>query len=314
MLGVILDILLIVLKVIGIFVLSILGLFILLLLVVLFVPVRYKSNGQFEKTEDGFEHEVYAKITWCLHIISIKFNRVQNKNVISFKILGIDFLNRKKKTKKKKARKRTNRKTSQGEIITTDSPKTIVEKTENINTIKQEDYANKNAEGNVKKEQINQNENAKEKKTKPKLIQRIKAFICKLGSICEKVKNLNNVKNSFIEYLKKDTSRNAIKEIKKIILKLLKHILPRKLRATVGFGFEDPATTGKVLGATSIFYGIYGDKLELEPDFNKPVLYGKYKFKGRIRMCSLLIVALKLYRNKWIKEFINFSKESVKDL
>ena len=31
-------------------------------------------------------------------------------------------------------------------------------------------------------------------------------------------------------------------------------------------------------------------------------------------MCSLLIVALKLYRNKWIKEFINFSKESVKDL
>ena len=82
----------------------------------------------------------------------------------------------------------------------------------------------------------------------------------------------------------------------------------------MGFGFEDPATTGKVLGATSIFYGIYGDKLELEPDFDKTVLYGKYKFKGRIRMCSLLIVALKLYRNKWIKEFINFSKESVKDL
>ena len=314
MLGVILDILLIVLKVIGIFVLSILGLFILLLLVVLFVPIRYKSNGQFEKTEEGFEHEVYAKISWCLHIISIKFNRVQNKNVISFKILGIDFLNRKKKPKRKKTRKRATKKISQGEMTTTDSPKTIVEKTENINTIKQEVDANKNVEGNVKQEQINKNENAKEKEIKPKLIQRIKAFISKLGSICEKIKNLNNVKNSFIEYLKRDTSKNAIREIKNIILKLLKHVLPRKLRATVGFGFEDPSTTGKVLGAASVFYGIYGDKLELEPDFDKSVLYGKYKLKGRIRMCSLLIVALKLYRNKWIKEFINFSKESVKDL
>lgn len=314
MLGVILDILLIVLKVIGIFVLSILGLFILLLLIVLFVPIRYKSNGQFEKTEDGLEHEVYAKITWCLHIISIKFNRVQNKNILSFKILGIDFLNRKKKTKKNKTRKRANAKTNQGEMTITDSPKNIVEKTENINTLKHEVNVNKNAEENVKQKQINQNEKAKEKKSKPKLIQKVKTFIYKLGSICEKVKNLNNVKNSFIEYLKRDTSKNAIKEIKKIILKLLKHILPRKLRATVGFGFEDPATTGKVLGATSIFYGIYGDKLELEPDFDKTVLYGKYNLKGRIRMYSLLIVALKLYRNKWIKEFINFSKESVKDL
>lgn len=314
MLGVILDILLIVLKVIGIFVLSILGLFILLLLVVLFVPIRYKSNGQFEKTEDGFEHEAYAKITWCLHIISIKFNRVQNKNILSFKILGIDFLNRKKKPKKNKTRKRANAKTNQGEMTITDSPKNIVEKTENINTLKHEVNVNKNAEENVKQKQINQNEKAKEKKSKPKLIQKVKTFLYKLGSICEKVKNLNNVKNSFIEYLKRDTSKNAIKEIKKIILKLLKHILPRKLRATVGFGFEDPATTGKVLGATSIFYGIYGDKLELEPDFDKTVLYGKYNLKGRIRMYSLLIVALKLYRNKWIKEFINFSKESVKDL
>jgi hypothetical protein len=90
--------------------------------------------------------------------------------------------------------------------------------------------------------------------------------------------------------------------------------LPRKLKAIVGFGFENPATTGNVLGYASIFYGIYGDNLELEPDFDKQVLYGKYKLKGRIRICSLLMVAWKLYRNKWIREFITFSKETVKDL
>ena len=46
----------------------------------------------------------------------------------------------------------------------------------------------------------------------------------------------------------------------------------------------------------------------------KEVLYGKYMLKGRIRMFNVLLAGFKLYRNKWIREFITFSKETVKDL
>ena len=129
-----------------------------------------------------------------------------------------------------------------------------------------------------------------------------------------KIKNVNDVKNSFIAYLKKDESKKAIKEIKNIIFKVLLHILPQKFKAKVRFGFEDPSTTGNILGILSIFYGVYGNKLELEPDFDNQVFEGEYKLKGRIRVVTLLRALWKLYRNKWIRDFISFSKKSVQDI
>ena len=55
---------------------------------------------------------------------------------------------------------------------------------------------------------------------KPSIFAKIKekviAILEKVKNICEKIKAYNNVKNSFIEYLRQDTSKKAIKEIKKI--------------------------------------------------------------------------------------------------
>ena len=95
---------------------------------------------------------------------------------------------------------------------------------------------------------------------------------------------------------------------------MLRHILPCKLKARIKFGFEEPATTGNVLGIASIFYGIYGSNLELEPDFDRQVLAGEYNLKGRIRVFTLLLAAWKLFRNRWIRDFISFSKKSVEGL
>ena len=328
MLGVILDILLIVLKVVGIFLLSILGLFILLMLVILFVPIRYKSSGQFSKNEDGTEHQIYAKVTWCLHIVSVNFQRVDNKNVLAFKLFGINLLNREKKKKqvntkeKKNANKKDRSKDKQVDSISK------VNKTDN--TAKAEDGVRNNTvtldvnnvNNTIKPEVSESNKTNKDEKAdnfskvsiRVKIKNKINVLIDKLKKIGEKLKNINNVKNSFIDYLGKDSSKKSIKEIIYMILRLFKRILPRKLKATVGFGFEDPSTTGSVLGMASIFYGIYGENIELEPDFNNQVLYGKYNLKGHIRIFSICITALKLYRNKWIREFITFSKETVKDL
>ena len=319
MLGVILDIILIVLKVIGILLLSILGLLIVLLSIVLFVPVRYKSLGEFDKGDKGLEYQIVAKVTWLLHIVSIKFQRNGNKNFLSFKIFGIEMLNREKKRskrKKKKTKKQKNIKSNKGNLSEEKKP---VTKETNVSKDIVENIELK-SEASNKKSSVQPVDNAKNKNstnqesTKTKLKDKLNALICKIKSIFVKIKNINNAKNSFIEYLKRDNSRKSIKEIKRIIFKLIKHILPRKLKATVGFGFENPATTGSVLGYASIFYGIYGENLELEPDFDKQVLYGKYALKGHIRMFTVLLVAWKLYRNKWIREFITFSKETVKDL
>ena len=311
MLGVILDIILLVLKIIGILLLSILGLIVILLLIVLFVPVRYKSSGQFNKTEEGLEHQIYAKITWCLHIVSIRFQRVDNENVLVFKLFGIDLLNRKKNNKNdritltsstKKDEVKDNMKKDVVIIQKTDVSETT-KKTTDIEMNIKDNAKTVDVEGETKKEPIF-----------TRLKNKALSFIEKLKGICDKIRNINNVKNSFIDYLKRDTSKKAIKEIINKIFKLFKHILPRKLKATVGFGFEDPSTTGNALGYASIFYGIYGDNIELEPNFDEQVLYGKYALKGHIRMFPLLVIAWKIYRNKWLREFVTFSKETIKEI
>lgn len=326
MLEIILNIFLIILKILGILLLSALLLIVTLLLIVLFVPIRYKAAGDFSKTENGIEHNIYAKITWCLRSISISYQRVDNKNNISFKVFGYDLLNRKRKPKKKpvtRVNSSTKNVNNNNNISSREnklSPeKTIVKSVQNLENVQN---ITSNTNDNLKaKEIVEPNTQQKKKSIRDKIKnilhkikEKIRGIFNKIKAIADKIKRINNVKNSFIEYLRQDTSKKAIKEIKKIIIKLIKHILPRKLKATVGFGFEDPSTTGKVLGYSSIFYGIYGENLELEPDFDKTVLYGKFNLKGRIRIFNVLLAGFKLYRNKWIRDFITFSKETVKDL
>lgn len=332
MLGAILNIMLIILKILGILLLSALLLVIFLLLIVLFVPIRYKSSGDFQKNENGVEHHIFAKVTWCLRVISIGFQRTDNKNNISFKIFGFDLLNRKKKPKKQKGSKKLSAKTTVKEASTNKDKNDFVVQKKDVSVEQpQEKLAHKEmitdkdidtkenetleikddiAEKEVKKQSVKEKIATILNKIKEKL----RGIAEKIKAIADKVKKINNVKNSFIEYLKRETSKKAIKEIKNIIFKLIKRILPRKLKATVGFGFKDPSSTGKALGYASIFYGIYGENLELEPDFDNEVLYVKYMLKGRIRLIHFLLAGLKLYRNKWIRESITFSKEIVKEL
>ena len=320
MLNIILNIILIILKILGILLLSILGIVLVLTLIILFVPIRYKSVGDFEKDE-GFAHTIHAKATWCLHIISVTFDRIDNKNNLVIKVFGIDIdkfkkwrnksLNKRKIQRTKKS-KRTIKENKNLETKSADNTKSV-QKTTEIRDIKPKE---------VKVEEI------KPKKGKPKDIDvkeakpsifvkiknKLKDILLKIDNVCNKIKAYNNVKNSFIEYLRKDKSKLAIREIKKILYKLMKHILPRKLKAKFGFGFEDASTTGTALGILSMFYVIYGDNLLLEPDFDKQVLCGEYKLKGRIYIYFLLIVAWKLYKDEWIRDFVAFSKKTVKDL
>ena len=239
MLSIILDIILIILKITGILLLAILGLVVLLTLIILFVPIRYKSIGDFEKDE-GFKHQIYAKVTWCLHIVTITFNRIENKNDLVIKVFGINidkFRRKQRKSKTHKSKKTSKSKKtkllSKEQKQATDKPKEKkVSKTTSDNadvkTLSQKDKT-------INKSADTEGDN-KEKRSSiiDKLKQKLENILEKIKNICDKIKKYDNVKNSFIEYLRKDESKTAIKEIKIITYKLIKHILPRKLKANIG--------------------------------------------------------------------------------
>lgn len=86
---------------------------------------------------------------------------------------------------------------------------------------------------------------------------------------------------------------------------ILRHIRPRKVRAYVEFGTGDPCSTGQILGVAAAFMGIYKDSVQIIPDFNEKVLKGNFYCRGRIQSVFLLIIGIKVIRNRDIKALIN---------
>lgn len=66
----------------------------------------------------------------------------------------------------------------------------------------------------------------------------------------------------------------------------------------VCYGFDDPYMTGKVLAGISMLYPFYGERLVVEPDFEKAVLEGELHIKGYIRGIYAAIIAFHLIRDK----------------
>ena len=84
-------------------------------------------------------------------------------------------------------------------------------------------------------------------------------------------------------------------------MRLLRFLKPKYLSGYVRFGFEDPSLTGKVLAWLSMFYGMYGEHLILQPDFQEKVLEGELHVRGKVRASYFLIVLFHIWRSKEIR-------------
>ncbi|WOO36357.1 DUF2953 domain-containing protein [Anaerocolumna sp. AGMB13020] len=85
---------------------------------------------------------------------------------------------------------------------------------------------------------------------------------------------------------------------------ILRHIKPRKVIANIEFGTGDPSSTGQILGVAAVFMGIYGNSVKIIPDFENEVIKGDFYCRGRIHSFVLLIIGIKVIRNRNIKTLI----------
>ena len=86
------EIVLLILKIIGIILLSVLGIILCLLLLVLFVPIRYRAE-----LEENSEIFVKAKISWLLRLLQVDISYKKAKKDIAVKFLGIKIYPKKEK-------------------------------------------------------------------------------------------------------------------------------------------------------------------------------------------------------------------------
>lgn len=118
---------------------------------------------------------------------------------------------------------------------------------------------------------------------------------------------LDGIKAAYEKYSplwKDEKYQGVFKFVLSNVLKMLKSILPKKLRADVTFGLDDPATTGYIVGAISMFYGVVGDIIKVTPDFQEKGFEGEIIAKGRVFLGVLLYYVIRTYLDKRVRAVI----------
>lgn len=327
-------------------ILKILGIILLVLLVivfsVLFVPVRYRLEG--EKSSPGWsEANGKVKVSWLLHLLHLRI-QYQEKELdwecylfgVPLKKAGAAVREWKKKRRKKKVqeqkerRKKAVQQKNEPEKRTAakkkgqEKPLQIEEKTrtaakEQKSTEKQTNpEKSKTTAPEAKKTEIETAE--RKQQEKEKVSDKLSRFWnrCKkiVGSILEfpgkLKKKLTNIRLTFRGFYDKikqwrtlwneESTLAALHFLTEKGRKLIRHVLPRKIRGSITFGCEDPALTGQILGAVAIAYPLYGKGVAVYPRFEEKILEGQLQMKGRIVVACLLWQAWKIYRNPDVRK------------
>ena len=304
------HILLLILKVIGIVLPAVL----MLAAFILFFPVSYKITGFLEEKD----YNIKVKAIWLFGIVRFGFLKNNLKEKYSLRILGIPVLKYPKKEK--------NVSFEDGETEKYDESK---QNDATLKAIDENGEVNQNFEekkydaGNVQhdKETTEHNQHRaiheceKNKVEKSNFIKKIKTLFEKvINTVKAVLKNIKDTKDKIIEikkFITANTTKEAYRYGKRIIIKIIKHILPYKVSGNVHFGFETPDMTGKTLGYIAIAFGTFNispKHIKIAPDFENKVLDGNIKIKGRIFLGVIGIYLLKLYMKKEIRSIIKKMK------
>ena len=289
MLAVILSIL----KITGIVLLSLLGLVLLIVLVVLFVPVRYRARG--DKNGPGGNIRASAVVSFLLHIITAGFG--YDKGIDKYaRIFGIRVWPKKESKEKDEPEGEPAGNAPEAENgPVSDAEETI--EADNDYTI---DWNNLDDSASYDKNEEEQRPSDDEegKDIFDVIDSIVSAIEDKFGDINGKYKKIRKEIRFWDKMANDERNRQAVTLVKDIVIKLLKHIAPRKIKGLVHFGSDDPAVTGRILMYLSMIYPVLPRKLLIEPDFEEPVVYGNVDIKGRIILIFPLIWFLRVYFNK----------------
>lgn len=286
-----------ILKIIGIILASIIGLVTVLLFLVLLVPFRYLV-----KAEKNGGVRAIGKISWLLHFVTVSASYRDGETDIRLRILGIPVKLEKKKDASRGA-----------EPGGTPEKESGIGKDENtaLSTEQGMSRGSGNAETgtSVPDEQMEAEKSVwqifkKASTILNRIVLGVRNIKFTIRRFCDKIKYAENLMGNIMDFLRDERNWEAFRIIKDQIKVLLRHIRPSRFRINLKYGMGDPADTGQILGGIGILYPLIYQCVVVEPDFENKILEGDALVKGRIRVLTLLIIALKLYFNENVKYLI----------
>lgn len=328
-----LHILLTILKILGILLLVLVGLLLLIILSVLFVPVCYRAQGK--RTEDELCGK--AAISWLFRLLYARIEYREGKSAFEIYAFGIPLLALKRKLGEWKKSRRIKKADSvqkeenaEPEDIPKKEPagsakeaessvekavsdgipeKTTADDTKDLKIFPSSEVQQEPGESQQSRFRTifrsiiskisgiwNKGKNFIKKLCglPAKAVERLRKFRLTFRGFCDKI-------NQWHTFLQMDDTRQAVRFLKGKGKLLFRHILPRKIRGKIRFGFEDPSLTGKILAGASVVYPLYKDSFQIIPVFDSQVLEGEVELKGRMFGGYLLWQAWQIYRNREVK-------------
>ncbi|PKM57632.1 MAG: hypothetical protein CVU98_05070 [Firmicutes bacterium HGW-Firmicutes-3] len=290
--------------------LALLGLVLLLLLllnIILWVPIRYQVYGS---KYDAIL--AYGQVDYLFGLIRLRFRydgdgvwyRV---HILWFRVY--DSTGEKKKDIKNRKVKDTthSNRDSKEKIILSEKPmeekKTDVKDTAVEEKTELKEPVTQIKESKTKEPELVKKEPGKEKKR------------FKFSKISKRKKDKENKEKksepsvleqikSGIELLRSDKHKGVLKFVLGKVYKMVKSILPRHIEVDIIFGFDDPATTGLVLGGVSMFYPCYGNTVVVIPNFEEVMFEGDLKIRGKIVIGVLVYYGLRIIIDKRVRSII----------
>lgn len=316
-----------ILKISGIAVLSILGIIVLTLLLLLFVPIRYRAKGV--AAENTLQME--GKISWLLHFVAASFEIAKTQKMhIKLKVLGItifDNLKPKNGVRKKKEKIKKEPLQEKHEIVSAEIDNET-EKDVEIDNIENDENVTENniVIDDLKTVEDKNDDEILEKVTDKKqskhiknsVFTKIRIFFEKIvhfiknikytfTKMCDTIKDIRDNINSYLVFLRKESTKNAIMKCKEQLFIIMKMLMPRKFSLNLHIGFEDPMITGEIMAFLGMLYPLHQGNVNVLPEFEhsgKPILEGDLSFKGRITLFIILKAGLIFLFDKDIKQTI----------
>lgn len=295
------HVLLILLKFLGIFLLFLLG----LIFLILAAPIRYSFHFHAGE-EASFGGQI--KVTWLLGILYIRGSYIEKifeyrVRIFGYQILGNqkEFLEKKQKRERKKQKKRNKKSEKSKNKENVPAPLKQEESCGDDRTAKQEmqpeEKVSPEQEGTC--EECRSAEKAVEPmEKKPSSTDRFREKTT--GRLDSLRKKIHEFREAYQEYHGKQLMDFA----KQSIIKILRHVLPRRMRGFIRFGFDDPAVTGIVTGGAALFYPKYRDTLVLEPDFGQECFEADCRGRGRTHPGFFLYMGLKALWNPDVRALL----------
>ena len=314
-----------ILKVIGLVLLFLLLLLLLLLGLVLLVPIRYAGAGH--KGEAATDYAAHIDLSWLLHMVQLHAGITPAGLAYSLRILcfrPVDstdgFALQDEHTDVELKQPPEDKKIPEESVNVPESKAEASERaaaqTAEVDSIElksstetaiptEEKLTSEDVPGSDETEDTSADvdQESKTKSTAPtaeapkKKKRKKSSFADRIKKICEKASSLRDT-------VEDEENQKAVRLLLSRVKYLLHHLRFRKFEGRLAFGFEDPATVGRMLAVLSLFYPLYGERFTITPVFDHTLFEGEIKLKGHVRLIHILIAGIQLMMNKKIRGLV----------